>query len=195
MSSRVSSSCQRLSAKSSLREVKSYLKFHNCIHVHNDANVRILRRPCFLQDSSNLNKISANRTSRAGNSTYITEMRLFQPTLHNPRGSLAIRCDKLGTDDRSTNELCSVDYFLDARHAERHVHRRDAGKVERLERHLRAWLANRLRANRANRGAWLNLCFDILDPAELQKRAELAFRNLGFVLDDRLVSVCTLVSP
>lgn len=45
--------------------------------------------------------------------------------------------------------LRDVDDLLEARHAKRHVLGRDAGVVERVERHLRRGLADRLRGERA----------------------------------------------
>lgn len=54
---------------------------------------------------------------------------------------------KLCGGDGRADRLAGVNDFLHARHTERHVHGRDAGKVESLERHLRAGLADGLRAH------------------------------------------------
>lgn len=56
-------------------------------------------------------------------------------------------------DDGRGDGARGVDDLLDARHALRHAHARDARKVERLQRHLRPRLADALRAKRADRGA------------------------------------------
>ena len=55
-----------------------------------------------------------------------------------------------------------VDDLFDPRHAQRDVHRRHAGEVERLERHLRARLADALRRHGADGGARLDLGAHVL---------------------------------
>ncbi len=50
--------------------------------------------------------------------------------------------------------LSGIDDFVDAGHTQRDVHRRDARKVERLQCHLCAWLADALSSQRAHCGAY-----------------------------------------
>mmetsp|Transcript_2271 Transcript_2271/g.6883 ORF Transcript_2271/g.6883 Transcript_2271/m.6883 type:complete len:501 (-) Transcript_2271:667-2169(-) len=102
----------------------------------------------------------------------LAELGPLHPPLDHARGGQVERLVELGLDDWRRDLLGGVDDLLDARHAERDVHRGDARKVERLERHLRARLADRLRADRSNGGAGLHLAREVLAHARAQEAVE-----------------------
>ena len=59
---------------------------------------------------------------------------------------------------RAPDGLGGVDDLFDAGHAQGDVHGGHARKVESLQGHLGAWLANALGTERAHRRTWLHLC-------------------------------------
>lgn len=67
-----------------------------------------------------------------------------------PLGSLSLL--PTHRDDGRCDVLRPVDDLLDAGDSLRDVHGRHARKVERLERHLRAWLTDGLGADGTHRG-------------------------------------------
>jgi hypothetical protein len=79
--------------------------------------------------------------------THITKVRLLQSTFDNTGGRLRIACDELAANDRSADQLRSIDNLLYTRHAERDVHGGDTRKVECLQGHLSPWLSDRLSTN------------------------------------------------
>lgn len=86
----------------------------------------------------------------------LAQKRDLQAALHHARRLLRAPALERRVHDRRLYRQRRVDDLFDPRHAQRDVHRRHAGEVERLQRHLCGRLADRLRAERAHSRAGLH---------------------------------------
>ena len=110
--------------------------------------------------------------------TDFAQRRLLHSTLHHARRLDVPVAHERRRDDWRTDILGRVDDFLNSRNAEGDVHRRHTGEMERLQRHLCAWLADGLCANGANCGAGLNSFFSVFSRARVQKCLHLSIRHV-----------------
>mmetsp|Transcript_18847 Transcript_18847/g.58639 ORF Transcript_18847/g.58639 Transcript_18847/m.58639 type:complete len:293 (-) Transcript_18847:1149-2027(-) len=104
----------------------------------------------------NLDVAAPLEQHRAHRGGHVAQRRLLNSRLDHARGRLVLVVEQLDTDNGRRDVLRGVDDLLDARHTQRHVHRRNARKVKGLERHLSTRFADRLCAHRAHRAARLN---------------------------------------
>lgn len=82
---------------------------------------------------------------------------------------------------RAPDGLGGVDDLFDAGHAQGDVHGSHARKVESLQGHLGARLANALGTERAHRGTWLHLC--------PEKTRQDEMYSLGTTVNDDAISL------
>ena len=108
----------------------------------------------------------------------LPELRPLEPPLDGTCGGRVVRIAQLGFDDRRGHFTRRVDNLLDSWDAQRHVHRRDAREVERLQRHLRARLSDGLRADRSNGRAGLDALCAVLFQARGEEVLHLRAREL-----------------
>lgn len=188
--SSVTSSCSRVSHSDDAESTDLELADDRHVDVDGDVHraLRVVRR----DDRGNLERISE---AQGNNETYVAEERLFDASLDDSSRPLVVLDHERGGDDGRGDVLGRVDDFLDARDSERDVHRRDSSKVERLERHLRARLSNRLGADGTDGRARLDLGAHVLGPAEVEELADLRRRHLGQVVDDADGVVCRGSAP
>jgi hypothetical protein len=119
--------------------------------IHNNSDVSVVGSPGLLEYGGNLATASTPHEHHSETKeTYVTKVRLLQPTFDNAGGCLRIVRDKLATDDWGADQLRGVDDLFDPWYAERDVHGSDSRKVECLQSHLSPWLTNRLGTNGPN---------------------------------------------
>mmetsp|Transcript_38256 Transcript_38256/g.90448 ORF Transcript_38256/g.90448 Transcript_38256/m.90448 type:complete len:283 (+) Transcript_38256:553-1401(+) len=113
---------------------------------------------------------------------HLSEHGALDAALDDARGRLVAVVRERDLHHRRGNNLGGVDDLLNTGNAERDVHGRDTGEMERLERHLRPRFPDRLRAHRADCAAWLRHRASIPAKALVEKVLELPRGNVNAAL-------------
>lgn len=141
---------------------------------------------------------------------YVAKMCLLQSTFDDSRRGFGIGCDQSTAYDRRAYRLCRIDNLFDAGNTQSDVHGGDSGKMERFQGHLGPGLTDRLGTDSADSRAFIHttlksrphlsrnaertrlyLCFRVLCPTDVQERKKLVLCDLGFVVNDSMVSLWT----
>lgn len=115
-------------------------------------------------------------------SSNISQQRLLNTTFDDTSGRLTLRVRELTGDDRSTDDLGSVDDLLDTRYTQRYVHGGNTGEMESLQSHLGTGFSDRLRTDSTDGGSWLDESSEIFVVTDVKETSQLSFGHLGHVV-------------
>ena len=114
----------------------------------------------------------------------VAQFSLLDPTLDDASSNQRLLVLQARSDDGRRDLVCSVDDLLDPRHTKSDVHGCHTGEMERLERHLRGRLTNRLSGYGTASLTRLDLSTIVSHPDQLNKLVKLVARQVVEVLQE-----------